>query len=378
MLDHVVRRGLEHPATISLIKRAVKEGPELEVPKWGVALVVITCIGFFLLVSSVEYTLRDVVATLAMVETPSAAITVSPSEESAPKDVKEALLETGPSITLVHQKPITSSIRGTLRHLTSEAGRLSRWRGLLSCIAYSLVFNVVVNIVDVIIPRVPGKMVLVAGIAGGLLANVHTAWTHKVIAAPAEKKFQMWSRIPSRSYWRHLAPAAALNAASSFLALYIAQGWVVLLRMDRVGQDNFAAYSGAQWTSLVLRCISLIAVVFATAIFLILPAHVTQIRIEASILPEDKDTIVPFDRTFAGKVVPKILGGTGAVGFLDAWRSFNWEARRRLIKLYVKICAIVTVLFIVLTHVLAFETWAIMGPAVGKFLAQAKHDGYVS
>jgi hypothetical protein len=375
MFDHVVRRGIEHPATINFIKRAVKEGPELQIPKWGVALLVVTCIAFFLFMILLEYSLRDVVATLAMVETPSAAITVSQSDEIAPKDVKEALLETGPSITLIHQKPITSSIRGTLRHLTSEAGRFSRWRGILSFIAYTFVFNIVVNIFHAIIPDVPGKMVLVAGISGGLLANVHAAWTHKVIAAPAEKRFQLWRRIPARSNWRYLAPAAAVNAASSFIALYVGAGWSVLLRLDNVERENLAAYTGTQWASLALRFLSLVAVMFAIAMFIILPARVTQIRVEASILPEDQDTIVPFDRTFAGKVVPKILGGTGAVGFLDAWRSFNWEARRRLIKIYVKICAIVTVSFIALAHILAFEAWIIMGPAV---MAKAKHDGYIS
>ena len=64
-----------------------------------------------------------------MIETPSAAITVSAAHtEEGSKSDKEALLETGPTITLVHQKPITSSIRGTFRHLVSLAGGWSRVR----------------------------------------------------------------------------------------------------------------------------------------------------------------------------------------------------------------------------------------------------------
>ena len=54
-------------------------------------------------------------------------------------------------------------------------------------------------------------------------------------------------------------------------------------------------------------------------------------------LPEEDESIVPFDRTFAGKVKPEILGGSGAVSMLDAWRSFDRSARIRLMKLYFKV-----------------------------------------
>ena len=75
-----------------------------------------------------QYTLTNVLPMLAMVETPAAAITVSHHDEPASKDEKEGLLETGTTVTLVHQKPITSSIRGTIRHLVAEGGKF-RLRG---------------------------------------------------------------------------------------------------------------------------------------------------------------------------------------------------------------------------------------------------------
>jgi hypothetical protein len=105
-------------------------------------------------------------------------------------------------------------------------------------------------------------------------------------------------------------------------------------------------------------------------LFLCLPAMVTLVRIEASILPEDEDTIVPFDRTFGGKVVSQMHGGSGKIGFLDAWRSFNWEARRRLIKLFVKTAFILVGLMFVVVHVLVAEVFVVMGPQMGKLLAQ--------
>ncbi|ORX95963.1 hypothetical protein BCR34DRAFT_593988 [Clohesyomyces aquaticus] len=372
-IDHAVRRALEHPHAASFAKRAVEKGHEIKVPAWGAAIVIVSFVLFVAFISAVEYTLKDVVATLAMIETPSAAITVSPSGESAPKDVKEALLEDGPAITLVHQKPLTSSIRATIRHVVSEAGKLARWRGYLAYFIYHFCFNLVANGLDSVMPRFPGRLVLVAGAAGALTANLHAAWTHKVISMPHTTRF--FRTIPARSNWKLLALPAAINASAVYLSVYVAHISSMVLGLHGVHNDKLAEYSGAQWTFVVLRIVAVIAIAVSCALFIVLPAHVTQIRIEASILPEEQDTIVPFDRTFSGKVVPQILGGTGAVGFLDAWRSFGWEARRRLVKLYAKIFFVVIALCLVAAHVLAFEVFAIMGPAVSKFLAQAKQHG---
>ena len=71
-------------------------------------------------------------------------------------------------------------------------------------------------------------------------------------------------------------------------------------------------------------------------------------RVQASLLPEEEETIIPFDRSFGGKVEPKIVGGTGAVSMVDAWKSFDIATCIRLVKLYVKIFVIeiaTTVLF---------------------------------
>jgi hypothetical protein len=160
-------------------------------------------------------------------------------------------------------------------------------------------------------------------------------------------------------------------------SLFLALGffsWFDLF--NDVVRDDFADYNGGQWASFIIRCVAMLAISVACTLFLCMPAVVTQIRVEASLLPEDQDVIVPFDRTFGGKVVPKVLGGTGCVSFMDAWRSFNWEARRRLIKLYIKGFMCIAALAFVLVHVLAFEVFAIMGPAVGRYLADTQRQGF--
>ncbi|KAK5141496.1 hypothetical protein LTR04_002574 [Oleoguttula sp. CCFEE 6159] len=118
----------------------------------------------------------------------------------------------------------------------------------------------------------------------------------------------------------------------------------------------------------VLKFIAVLALGAMTALCVLLPAAVTLTRIEASLLPEEEETIVPFDRTFNGKVVPTALGGTGTVGFVEAWRSFDRAARLRLIKLYVKIALIQITVAVMAMHVVALEIWGIMGDNLGVLI----------
>lgn len=318
--------------------------------------------------------LHEVIATLCMVESPTAAITVSPStHEAADKEEKEGLLEAGPTITLVNQKPITSSIRGTLKHLKANAGRFSRFRGFRIHVLHNILLGSVSSFVGSAVHGIPGQHIIVAAVSGAALANIHAAWTHKVVGMPTDKSF--WQRIPSKANWKILAVPAAIEAAMPYVSMYLMCGVAMLMGLHKLDQENVREYNGAQWTSLIIRLLITFVTAISCTLFLCLPAIVTLVRIEASILPEDEDTIVPFDRTFGGKVVSPLMGGTGQVRFLDAWRSFTWEARRRLIKLFVKGFFIVAGLMFIVAHILAAEIFVVMGPAVGDFLSQMKAGG---
>lgn len=375
MLADAVRRAVLHPNAASFVKRAVNvhdEGDDIELPTWGFVLLYVSVVAAMMFISLMSYMLNEVITTLCMVETPTAAITISPSvTESADKEEKEGLLEAGPTITLVHQKPITSSIRGTVKHLVANAGRWSRFRGLRIHALYSFAFVTTAQIFDSVLPHFCGQAIVVAGLSGAVLANVHAAWTHKVVSLPSEQSF--WQRIPAKSHWKTLALPAAIKSTMPYISVYIIAGVAMLFGLHKVDQETFDSYDAAQVASFIFRGIATLLIAMSCTLFLCVPAVVTLVRIESSILPEDQDTIVPFDRTFGGKVVSQLLGGTGKVAFLDAWRSFNWEARRRLIALYVKAFALVTGMAFVIVHVLVFEAFVIMGPALGKLLSQAQH-----
>lgn len=380
LVAHAVRRGLEYYSTrsTSLVKR---DSQQDEIARKFMSLggfaIFATIIVFFIGIFMIDYTVSYVIATLAMIETPTSSITVTPASDNIAlkggDEAKAGLLETGPSIELVAQKPITAKIRATVRHLRANAGKFAPWRGLSLHWLYHMSFVFVANFLEQLLPKVPGMLIVITALTGALLAQLHVSWTHKVVAMPTTAPF--WKRFVSVSEWKALALPAALQASATYISIYIVQGLVFLMGLDRIDQKETA--TTGQQVCVALQALSIIAIAFACGLFLCLPATVTLVRIESSILPEDQETIVPFDRTFGGKVEPRIHGGTGRVGFVDAWKSFNWEARRRLIKLYFKNMAIGAALGFIFAHVILLELWAFMGAAVLKQIAdqQAQRNG---
>jgi hypothetical protein len=312
-----------------------------------------------------SYMLNEVIAALCMVESPVAAITVT--TETADKEEKEGLLESGPTVTLVNQKPITASIRGTVRHLVAHAGRVARFRGYKIHVLHSISFAIVSTFFSAALPHVPGQAIVVAAISGAAVANVHAAWTHKVVSLPTDKSF--CQRLPSKADWKVLALPAAIEAAMPYVSVYLTCGVAMLMGLHRLDQENISAYSGVQVACLVLRVVITFVFAITCTLFLCLPAAVTLVRIESSLLPTDEDTIVPFDRSFGGKA-----SSAGKIGFLDAWRSFNWEARRRLIKLFAKVFLILTGFVFLIVHVLVAEAFIVVGPQLGEVLSAVKAD----
>jgi hypothetical protein len=65
--------------------------------------------------------------------------------------------------------------------------------------------------------------------------------------------------------------------------------------------------------------------------FIQIPVNAIMIRVLASLLPDDIDTLVPLDRSFGGRVVATDAGGTGRLGLIAAWLTFSWRARFRLV-----------------------------------------------
>jgi hypothetical protein len=253
-----------------------------------------------------------------------------PSEATADQDIE---------ITVINHKPITASIRASVRHLHTVGGFFGRWRGAGVGMVYHLLHALLTNFLTGLIGLGLGGHALMHIVSSIGLARIHMAWTHSMIAAPSSKS---WFRriVPRKQCKALLLPSLAFAVAQQVTVIMpIAVAFAFGLpqemhnqEFDFMGRD--ISPKEAAYYAFALLSVPLTAVFVALAI--LLPASVTLTRIEAALLPEDQETIVPFDRSSViGDLDLQTRGACRAV-FVEAWKSFEPAARLRLIKLYVK------------------------------------------
>lgn len=233
---------------------------------------------------------------------------------------------------------ITSSLRSTHRAVYAIAG----WRSLFRGYAAYLFLSVTAVVVASIFLSLGVPTLITAPIVALFVAQPYAAWTHIVISAPSPKYF--WQRLPpfKRAFRATAVPILVLFLATE-LATFLPNGLGALLNMSRWNPkepNTMPQYNKDDaWKGVLVLLAAL-----ATQVLLVIPSQVVLTRVQASFLPEEDDTIVPFDRSFGGKVVPAIVGGKGYINMIDAWKSFSRASWIRLVKLYVKIFMIVVAL----------------------------------
>jgi len=120
-----------------------------------------------------------------------------------------------------------------------------------------------------------------------------------------------------------------------------------------------------------LRLLAVPATLLFVAFAILLPATVTLTRIEALLLPEGRETIVPFDRQAIVGDIDMTARGSSKKIFVSAWRSFDRASRWRLVKLYVKMVALQFSTAFVGLHVIIAEMYLIGGDRLAVFLKSA-------
>lgn len=292
------------------------------------------------------------VATLAAVEdsNPDIYVRIDHQDPTKPLDPNEPELADSARL-----QPITSGLRSTTKHLRARAGFWSRFRGFSIYLAYS--------VADGFIALLTVPMNSFLGhffshlFTAMLLATWQMAWVHIVISEPSSKRW--YQRIPSYRKWIRIAPAVALETvltrATFMLPMAVAQmaGWT------EVAQDPNHPELNTRREFIRFLSIGILPAILALAISV--PARVIFIRVAASMLPEEDESIVPFDRSFGGKVQPEIVGGSGKIGLMDAWTTFDWNARVRFVKVVVKTAMMECALVFVGASVIIGAVW-VLGP----------------
>ncbi|RYP30375.1 hypothetical protein DL767_006283 [Monosporascus sp. MG133] len=303
-----------------------------ELPGWGWGLLILDIIVFLPAILVVSYTLQNIYPVLAMIEDPSPPayepVPLNGDAQSLPNDTSPVADEAARGS---ETRAITASFRATHRALYSISGWVSYFRGFACYIAMSVGTMFIYSImVGTFVPSL-----IAAPVCAIALVQLYTTWVHIVISAPSPKPF-----------WRRLAPfkktfqATALPIVVYFFAVEISSfvptllGRALGLPRWNPSQPGAVPEGDANdiWKALIVLIVSLVL-----KVFLVIPVHVVLTRVQASLLPEEDETIVPFDRSFQGTVEPAIVGGKGFVSPMDAWRTFSRASWVRLVKLYVKV-----------------------------------------
>lgn len=286
-----------------------------------------------------NYSLKLVYPVLAIIENenPPAYEPVSLDDDGA--SLPEMPIATGPKPldATPGSHTITGSVRNIHRLLRANGGFRAYVRGLACLIAQGFLHLMCVGFFASVLGY---SGALVGGLISALaLVQFSTAWVHIVISKPSELHF--WSRLPEyqrtvRATWRPIVIYQLATQFAGFVPWFLS---IILHfkvpRYEPGKPSEVPQNHGAEWKVPLMFVASVL-----TAIFVTVPAYVVLVRVQASLLPEEDETIIPFDRSFQGKVEPAVIGGKGWVSVRDAWSTFSRAAWRRLIVLYVKVSVI--------------------------------------
>lgn len=282
-----------------------------------------------------------VIPTLAAVEdsTPNSYIRLDSERSNDFSDLNESQVATS---STTH--PITSGLRSTIRHLRGRGGIWSCFRGFRMYLAFTGFNTGLGFLIQVFLPIPTRSVPFVRSFLGAfgpsmLWATWQMAWVHLVIADKSPRS--TYRRMLGFQHWPKIAPAAALCNLLDSATFSMAKlaGWTAMGILSNRDSKNLPRLI----VTITLYNFLLLASLPARAIFA---------RVAASMLPEEDDPIVPFDRTFGGNVRPESVGGSGKLGLADAWITFKWPARIRYLKIIFKALAIEVVLGVLAIHVL--------------------------
>ncbi|KAI9711252.1 MAG: hypothetical protein M1820_002239 [Bogoriella megaspora] len=359
VLGHVVRRSVEAVQNQNDDMQTFLSQHQL--PTWAVVSLVLYCLVFAILLASIRYTIGDVIATLMMVETPKTETVIfTESKESSDPDapLEKAPLLDAEAITVKHEA-VTRTARSTMCHMVKKAGFFSRWRGLSVSFVYHLCVGILLSFVPPRSPLLQGSVSIIATV---LFSRLHMTWTHVLISEPSTKGW--WRRIPSAKAGHNVLLPSAIYATAQQLTIYMPVLLALVLGVHNVDHSQLVhSFDKAERVTYGLKLFACAVTGLFVAVMILLPAAVTLTRVEASMLPEEDEAIVPFDRTFGGKAESTVTDRSGSISFVEAWRSCDKIVRFRIVKVYAQLITMQVVIMILgITGAVVF----ISGYAVAK------------
>jgi hypothetical protein len=255
--------------------------------------------------------------------------TTGADAEQAPLGAKK------PDDSIAADQPVTASLRGTYKLLKSHGGHFALLRGL-DCIMTYGIARALLSVVFLGLGPFFGPFASV--LSSLCLVQLSTTWLHIVMTPKSNLRF-----------WRRLPP---------FRKTFVATGVVATLSVVAQGATSVVPYlvgklftgttpplwgSGEDWRDYYNQpmkswgAIPVILSAFLVQFLVLIPAQVALYRVQASLLPADAQTIVPFDRTFGGRIDPTTATGRTFANIKDAFATFSRDSWKRLYILYIKL-----------------------------------------
>lgn len=315
---------------VHLVSRSAEDGGQVvyQVSGWSALVGLLLFLVFFPMYVYIAYTMGTVFPIFAILE-----------DENPPAYEPVALDESANAQnkpTDGQPQTVTSSLRSINRILYSNGGWRSYFRGL----PFDVLQNVLVFILGGIFSAALGGMFSPIATLLTTLALIQfsTAWVHIVLAPSTASNL---SRLPpfKRTF------DATWKAATLYWASMEVMRWVptvlMLIFHFEIPDMSPATPDGPNaidWDSVsIWKIVVMGALMILLGLFVHIPAYVVLTRVQASLLPGADNAILPFDRSFGGRVQPAVIDGKGYATVYDAWTTFSRAAWRRLLILSAKI-----------------------------------------
>jgi hypothetical protein len=283
-----------------------------------------------------------------MVETPSATLIESiTTEEVDGKSEKEELLVQHRETYIIESKPITSSACAAVKHLRTQHGWLSRFRGMGVSFLH---FFFAIHLSHLLAIFMPFGLAVLGSAA--IFANMRMLITHVMISQQTGK---FWlQRLPPRSQWKKVVGPTLLVVLAEhggfFLPVMLWKALGLKSMAHATGMDLEGVDSAAHMAC-VTKIASIAIITFIYAVALIIPLKAALARIHASYLPQEEATIVH-------------VHDEQAMSLKTAWQSLDRKALFRVYKAYATCAVMQSGLLFVAAAAVAAQAVLAMGPQV--------------
>lgn len=243
-------------------------------------------------------------------------------------------------------KPISASLRALNRLVYSVGGWRGSFRGFWCFVAYSVAMNAVAGFASVF-PFVPTAVgTLLASLA---LVQLSATWAHVILTPSSPLRF--FRRLPPlKKTFEATCFPTLLVWASMTVMTEVPRGVAYLIHLpiwDMTDPVMPEYHWSDSWKGFIIGLVTLVIYVIA-----VVPATTVLIRVQASLLQPDEDTIVSVDRSFDGTVEPAVVGGKGFVTMKNAFKTVSRESWIRIFVLQAKVFAVGMLVDIVMLAVI--------------------------